>query len=180
MIYDYIIVGGGISGLYLFYKLKKRNKNLNILLFEKNNYFGGRIKTKYLRFNNENYIFEEGAGRLNNYHKVFMKLIKELKLEKYLNQSMAKTEFFGTKGFRLNDRFKNKSFFDYINVVLKKSKKLKKEELINYSFGDLAKKYLGKDEMEFLKKSTGYYSRTIDMNAYDSIRLFKIGIRDLS
>ena len=75
MIYDYIIIGGGISGLYLFYKLKKKNKNLNILLFEKNDYLGGRIKTKYLKLGNENYIFEEGAGRLNNYHKVFMKLI---------------------------------------------------------------------------------------------------------
>ena len=33
MIYDYIIIGGGISGLYLFYKLKKKNKDFNILLF---------------------------------------------------------------------------------------------------------------------------------------------------
>lgn len=178
MIYDYIIIGGGISGLYLFYKLKKKNKNLKILLFEKNNYFGGRIKTKYLKFNNQDYIFEEGAGRLNNYHKVFMKLIKELKLEEYLMESMSKTEFYATKNFKLKDRFKNKSFFDYIKIVLNKSKNLKKEELINFSFGDLAKKYLNKDEIEFLKKSTGYYSRTIEMNAYDSIRLFKIGIRD--
>jgi len=178
MIYDYIIIGGGISGLYLFYKLKKKNKNLNILLFEKNDYLGGRIKTKYLKLGNENYIFEEGAGRLNNYHKVFMKLIKELKLDKYLGESMSKTEFYPSKTYKLDNKLKNKSFFDFIRIVLDKSKNLKKEELIKYSFIDLAKKYLTKKEIEFLVKSTGYYSRTIKMNAYDSIKLFKIGIRD--
>ena len=178
MIYDYIIIGGGISGLYLFYKLKKKNKNLNILLFEKNDYLGGRIKTKYLKLGNENYIFEEGAGRLNNYHKVFMKLIKELKLDKYLGESMSKTEFYPSKTYKLDNKLKNKSFFDFIRIVLDKSKKIKKEELIKYSFIDLAKKYLTKKEIEFLVKSTGYYSRTIKMNAYDSIKLFKIGIRD--
>ena len=107
-----------------------------------------------------------------------MKLIKELKLDKYLGESMSKTEFYPSKTYKLDNKLKNKSFFDFIRIVLDKSKNLKKEELIKYSFIDLAKKYLTKKEIEFLVKSTGYYSRTIKMNAYDSIKLFKIGIRD--
>ena len=140
MIYDYIIIGGGISGLYLFYKLKKTNKDLKILLFEKNNYLGGRIKTNYLKFKSKNYIFEEGAGRLNNYHKKFLRLIKELNLEDQLIKIKSNTEFYPSKGYKLDNKLKNKSFFDYIQIVLKKSKNLKKEELIKLSFFDLAKK----------------------------------------
>ena len=44
---DIIIIGGGIGGLYCFYELEKKYKNLKISLFEKNNYFGGRFLTKY-------------------------------------------------------------------------------------------------------------------------------------
>ena len=39
MIYDYIIIGGGIGGLYANYLLTKNN---NCLLLERNEYFGGR------------------------------------------------------------------------------------------------------------------------------------------
>lgn len=35
---DIIIIGGGITGLYCFYELEKKYKNLKISLFEKNNY----------------------------------------------------------------------------------------------------------------------------------------------
>ena len=43
--YDIIISGGGISGLYCAYKLLLNNPYYKILLIEKNNYLGGRIKT---------------------------------------------------------------------------------------------------------------------------------------
>ena len=39
MHYDYIIIGGGISGLYTYYHLLKYILSLNILLFEKNKRF---------------------------------------------------------------------------------------------------------------------------------------------
>lgn len=38
--YDYIIVGAGVSGIFTSYLLKEKNKKL--LLIEKNNYLGGR------------------------------------------------------------------------------------------------------------------------------------------
>ena len=39
MIYDYIVIGGGIGGLYANYKLLKND--YNGLLLEKNDVFGG-------------------------------------------------------------------------------------------------------------------------------------------
>ena len=42
-IYDYIVVGGGISGLYMTYKLSQTGKS--ILLVESTNRLGGRILT---------------------------------------------------------------------------------------------------------------------------------------
>lgn len=43
-IYDYIIIGGGIAGLTIYHRLQNHNKNLKILLLEKNDYIGGRMK----------------------------------------------------------------------------------------------------------------------------------------
>lgn len=40
--YDYVIIGGGISGLYCRYLLSK----YNVLLLEKENYIGGRAIEK--------------------------------------------------------------------------------------------------------------------------------------
>lgn len=43
MIYDFIIVGAGISGLYTNYLLKKHNPKSNILILESSDRIGGRI-----------------------------------------------------------------------------------------------------------------------------------------
>ena len=43
MIYNYIVVGAGISGLYFSHLVKKISPKVNILVLESNNSFGGRI-----------------------------------------------------------------------------------------------------------------------------------------
>ena len=43
--YEIIIIGGGISGINSYLELVKRGVSKDkIILLEKNNYFGGRIK----------------------------------------------------------------------------------------------------------------------------------------
>jgi hypothetical protein len=73
--YDYIIIGGGIAGLYANYKLA--NKNLNGLLFEKEDYFGGRIKETLFHGS----IINLGAGiiPINSY--LVINLVNKLKLK---------------------------------------------------------------------------------------------------
>lgn len=41
-VYDVVVVGSGISGLYAAHQLKKNG--LNVLLVEAANYIGGRLK----------------------------------------------------------------------------------------------------------------------------------------
>ena len=43
--YDYIIIGGGITGLYALEQLHKKDNTKSILLLDKRNYWGGRLFT---------------------------------------------------------------------------------------------------------------------------------------
>ncbi len=59
-VFDYIIVGGGIAGLYSAYILTKY-KTSNILLLEKNEYLGGRMNNDM--FEGEQIVTGAGIGR---------------------------------------------------------------------------------------------------------------------
>ena len=77
MIYDYIIIGGGISGLYSAYLLNNLlNKEYNVLVLEKNNYIGGRIKD--IKFHGK--IIKLGAGISQEKNKNILNLLKKCKI----------------------------------------------------------------------------------------------------
>ena len=69
---DIIIIGGGISGLYCALNI---NKNKNVILFEKNNYLGGRIYTDNFTINSNKYSLEAGAGRIHSEHLIIENLL---------------------------------------------------------------------------------------------------------
>ena len=73
--YDIVIVGGGISGLFLAYKLA--DTDLNILVLEKEKEFGGRVHTIY----KNGYQYECGAARFSNKHNKLITLLHELDLK---------------------------------------------------------------------------------------------------
>lgn len=78
-IYDIVIVGGGISGLYCLYKILKLNISLNVLLIEKESRLGGRIFTVFDDYNNP--IFEKGAYRIDLKHYRIIGLLNELNID---------------------------------------------------------------------------------------------------
>jgi len=78
-IYDLVIVGGGISGLYFLYKILKLKPDWKILLLEKEDRLGGRIWTVY--DDEGNPLYERGARRIMHNHYRMINLIKELGLE---------------------------------------------------------------------------------------------------
>lgn len=178
MIYDVIIVGSGISSLYLAYKLK--NNNLNILILEKNNYIGGRIKTFYKSINKHQYRWEEGAGRFNDNHTLFIKLLHDLQLKKYITKISSRINFQPSKSsYKSKQSFINESPNKYLQKIIKYSNKIKKEELQSYIFKELAEKVLTNDEYHFLLDSTGnYYTIFINMNAYEALKLFKFVVNE--
>ena len=89
-LYDIIIIGAGISGLYSAYKIKKINPTAKILILEKNskNKIGGRAN---------NYLFEgssvvTGAGIVRKKKdKLLIKLLNELNIE--MHEFIAKSQY---------------------------------------------------------------------------------------
>uniref|UniRef100_A0A6C0DC41 Amine oxidase domain-containing protein n=1 Tax=viral metagenome TaxID=1070528 RepID=A0A6C0DC41_9ZZZZ len=78
--YDVVIVGGGISGLYSAYKIKKRFPRINILILERNRegYLGGRTGNDM--FEGEKIVTGAGIGRKHK-DKILIKLLKELEIK---------------------------------------------------------------------------------------------------
>ena len=72
--YDIIIIGGGISGVFLTYKLAETG--LKIILFETESKLGGRINT----IKENNIQFEAGAAIIHISHSKILTLIDELGL----------------------------------------------------------------------------------------------------
>ena len=76
MVYDYIIVGAGIAGLYTGLKLLKAHPSKKILILEKYDYNGGRIVT----YRNRGHHWEIGAGRISMRHGRLLKLMDDYNL----------------------------------------------------------------------------------------------------
>ena len=73
--YDFVIIGAGVSGLYLANEFNRLNKSYFIL--EARNQSGGRIHTHF----EENLTFELGAARILSNHKKVLDLAEKLSLE---------------------------------------------------------------------------------------------------
>ena len=63
-IYDTVIVGGGISGLYAALLLLRRDPKHRVILLEKERYLGGRVLT----YTDKYMTVEKGGARFNDAH----------------------------------------------------------------------------------------------------------------
>lgn len=175
---DLVIIGGGISGLYTLYKIIQKNKNekkLNISLYEKNDYFGGRIYTAFYK----KFRFEAGAGRFcKEKHLLFYKLLNELfsvsELKSYLTLGSAEIKFI-PKSSNYNQNLIKKSPYYFINQVIKKSAVFSYKTLIKYTFIQFVKKFklLKNEEIKYLNDSFGYSGEINSMNAFNALHMFK-------
>ena len=168
MNYDYIIIGGGISGLYCAKRLVDQYKNMKkILLLDERSYYGGRLIT------NKQPHYEIGAARFNDNHKLLIKLI-----EKY---NLTKIELSSALDFisKINNdvtyyKDANETFQSIMTNIIKNSKKFTKKKLITMS----TKQFIDiiSQTPELSKKLInifGYNSEFTKMNAYDSLRSFE-------
>jgi len=173
MLYDFIVLGGGISGLYCTYLLLQKFPKKSILLLEKSSTVGGRIYTysdKYMEV-------EAGAGRFNKKHILLMNLLRELTLHTKIVPISSDMGYAPSD----NSEPKNKKILTgksvlshmYISKVVKASKREPISLLQNMSFLDYANTILPKNELEYIRDSFGYYSELVIMNAYDAIHLMR-------
>ena len=170
-IYDFVIVGGGISGLYLQYKLLKKNKK--VLLIEQNNRLGGRIYTYHTKLNNKRYSMEAGAGRFSKNHKQLLKLIKECNLTNKIIKIPSKVDYIPVKN--TNNNIKYNSPYDCLNEIVKSNRLTK--DMNKLSFEQWVQKKYSREILSYLK--AGYpYKDIFKANAYDALNLYKKDLTD--
>jgi hypothetical protein len=80
MIYDYIIIGAGVAGLYAGYNIKKNYPDKTFIILECNSkkYIGGRAREAI--FANHTVVTGAGVGRKNK-DKYLINLLKELNIK---------------------------------------------------------------------------------------------------
>lgn len=90
---DFIIIGGGIAGLYTMHNILKKRPHSKILLIEKENILGGRIHT----FSDKYMSIEAGAGRFHANNVLLLQLIRELGLSSKINKISSSASYAPTE-----------------------------------------------------------------------------------
>jgi len=194
--YDLIVVGGGIAGLYTIYKyleiIKEKNKLIKskkdkiqprILLIESTSRLGGRIHTVYKENKDLNdksqskkpLIYEAGGARFSKSHKLLFELIKEFKLENKLYPLTSEKVFISsdnpTKEIKITNQLDKilQEILTRIEEKQKQNPKLFTEEyLLSKTFHQIANEISPKLINDFTQFYP-YYSEIYVMNARDAI-----------
>ena len=193
-IYDTIIVGGGISGLYAGLLILRKNPKHRLLILEKERYLGGRVLTYTDKYMN----VEKGGARFNEYHTRMLDLVASYKLEsqlvkisgdasfypgKYTNSAAEPMTFFeslinpiGVLVNVLSEAISPMQIVPLIARVIIYSKLMSRAYLISHTFVQLAENVLTKDEIATILGGFGYYTELVEMNARDAIALMEGGL----
>jgi monoamine oxidase len=169
MIYDYLILGGGISGLYSAYHILKKNPSKTILILERSCSLGGRVQT----YSDIDMTVDAGAGRFSSKHPLLLELIDELGLKSKIVPISSSSQFMDIHGSSGSSGSSSSVTYELIAKVITSSKKKSKTFLRGLTFLDYASTLLSKTEVEFIKDSFGYYSELVLMNCYDCMNLIQ-------
>ena len=153
--YDFIIVGGGIAGLYCAMELSQTRR---VLLLEASDRLGGRIHT------HQNPQYEIGAGRLHASHTHLLSLLKRFHLNTYpLSRRIDHVN--KADGYVPHvDR--------YTEEMIRKVTKTLPDETRQVTFEEWCISTLGKEDTQHLREVRGYCGE-FQMNAHDAIRMFR-------
>ncbi len=198
-LYDTIIVGGGIAGLYTAHMLQKRNQKFIVL--EKEKYLGGRLLT----YTDKYMTVEKGGARFSENHHLLLELLRELGLDKKIVEASPDAVFAPADGTqsRYNSIFDYESetpfilqnpltkLFDILTEfyvdsptpiapllarVILTSKLATKEYLIAHTFDEYAREIISEQELQHVHDAFGYSTELIEMNAHDCIQLLESGL----
>jgi glycine/D-amino acid oxidase-like deaminating enzyme len=147
--YDIVIVGAGISGLYVARELAKKNPKASITILEKYKSIGGRT----VSYNKDGLHWEIGAGRIRKSHKLTMNLIKTYGLTwipigdetEYVDKERVRNIF--------NELF--------IPMYIEPLKQLSPDHLSNHTIKQLLEKVVGKAKTA---KILGYFPYSAEVN----------------
>jgi len=144
-IYDVIIIGAGISGLYAAYKIKKNQPQTRTLIIEKESTIGGRAGT--LKFHNTPIAIGAGVGREKD--KRLQTLINDLSIKHHEFQ----THTHYTSGLQASSLILQKQFL-YLRREFEKP--IINKRFKNTTFKEYAIKMLGEQQYNLFSQSAGY------------------------
>ena len=180
--YDYLIVGAGISGLYTAYRLCKKYPQAKICILEATSYIGGRLHSiKY-----DGLIMDGGGARFNTDQKRIISLIKEVGLWNKIIPISSDTTYkpmtdsSDTKDDTILSNTLSNTFptIDDFIVFMKKyikEKQINRDALINSTILDFSVEHFSKDYptiKQYLIDIYPYYSELGVLNAVEGLNLF--------
>lgn len=166
--YDIAILGGGISGLYIAYRIIQSGmvRPDKILIVEKSRVLGGRVDS----YHDEWMSVEAGAGRIHSGHKLILGLIRELGLESKLVAIDNSARFVREEGVIEDEQ----PHVRIMSTVMRESKRRTKRELIGKTLLEFTREVCGAALAKEALGSFGYTTEFLKMNAYDAIALMGI------
>jgi protoporphyrinogen oxidase len=167
--YDVIILGGGISGLFLAYKLSEAD--ISVMLVEQTDRFGGRIYT----MNQKKVSYECGAARFHSSHLKLFSLIKDLNLmDKVVELPRILKHILRGKERNYSYKTKNKLNLDeLLKISIEKKKDFQKDNLYKITFFQYLISVFDYETAVFMKDSFGYDSEFLDLNADAALQMFE-------
>ena len=160
--YDFTIIGGGISGLYITNQLMKKYPDKTILLIENDKEFGGRLRTQY----EKGFQVEKGGARFSENHKKLIHLIKEFQLQEHMVKISNHKEFIYHNQLIKYDLSKK------LKDIFQKSKSLKQGYLQKITLFQLCVDLYGYEEAKKIQSLFGYDAEFIRLNAYAALHMF--------
>jgi len=165
-----IIVGGGITGLYLGYRLQQKFPEYPITIIEKTGRLGGRVNT----ISKNNLKYDIGAARYSYNHLLCKNLIRDLGLSQYVYPNRKTAFYYVDKKLLKNEKdllahyniTKYKSIKALWKHVFSKLSDYSNKYLLSKTVHDILKELLTSAEVELLIKSFLYNTKMFYSNAY--------------
>ena len=186
--YDIIVAGGGIAALNTIYQLLKTKPSLNIILFEKNDVLGGRLKRGYLG----KQPVDLGAIRIPTDFVLTPNLVKELGLTLIPFTTALKGTYTREKWFSISELNKSQTRYflpsgtpaklnqiELLEKTLQKlvgtlkfnelnpNKIINGVRLVDWGIYDLLRICLTEEEINWISNSLNFSFYKSDFNAYE-------------
>lgn len=113
VVYDVVVVGGGLSGLVAVYNILQRDLNLNFLIVEKETYCGGQIYSNYNSVNDNRWFDADQNHMINLCNELNVKFVELDKKAKHLKSIWDIDKHIGS----LLARFELHRFLRHIDLL---------------------------------------------------------------